>query len=406
MPSAEQFLRQKFREFYSKGTIDSVPAIEQREFGIGEFGRKISNRHLAFKNPADLNSYLRNSTPFYISYSPAYYKFPDRKPMDAKQLLKSDIVYEFDADDIKTECKQQHDSWQCGKCKATGKGAIENCTSCMNPVEIEQWVCNSCLEVVKKQVFSLLEILNNDFGISEGISINYSGSKGYHIHIRNSSFQPLSSKARIELVDYITTNDLDFSALGFYLNEDKKFICPKLSTAKGWQKKLLSKTIELFSKADEAELAVAGSTTMRELKKNFPDRQKIISELQNGTMHQLPGKKTEKFWFSLLNYSLGQLKLKIDRQTSVDMVKIIRVPNTLHGSTGLIAKAFPIESLKNFQPLDDTIAFGQNPVKLKISKAPKFSLNRQEFGPFEQAEAELPEFAAVYLLARGNAELV
>ena len=65
------FLQGMLGGFYASAEIDSVPEISRSEFGTGTFGKKISSRHLSFRSGAELNSFLREARPFFISYSPA-----------------------------------------------------------------------------------------------------------------------------------------------------------------------------------------------------------------------------------------------------------------------------------------------------------------------------------------------
>ncbi|KKW40743.1 MAG: hypothetical protein UY87_C0013G0016 [Candidatus Peribacteria bacterium GW2011_GWC2_54_8] len=58
------------------------------------------------------------------------------------------------------------------------------------------------------------------------------------------------------------------------------------------------------------------------------------------------GKKSKQFWQLLLEHFVEGQKLFIDRQTSIDLVKIVRVPETLHGGTGLLAKKIQLEGKK------------------------------------------------------------
>ena len=71
-----RFLSERFREYYKAHAVDAPPEVGQREFGYGEYGRKISQRHLAFSSKEELNRFLREKVPFYISYSAAYYSKP------------------------------------------------------------------------------------------------------------------------------------------------------------------------------------------------------------------------------------------------------------------------------------------------------------------------------------------
>ena len=71
----------------------------------------------------------------------------------------------------------------------------------------------------------------------------------------------------------------------------------------------------------------------------------------------------------------------------------------------LAAKKLDFNNLSQFNPLEDAVVFSEKPIKLNIGKTPKFFLKGNWFGPFEQQEIELPEFAAVFLLARKSAKL-
>ncbi len=399
----EAFLKARFRDYYSRSFVDSVPAIEKREFGIGEFGKKITSRHLSFKTAKDFNFFLSREAPFYVSFSSAYYSFPAAKPMEAKELLRSDLAYEFDADDIVTDCKMLHDSWSC-ECGASGKGAPKNCTNCGRAVKVDEWVCPECLGEIKRQVFSLSRTLESELGISDGLFFNFSGSKGYHVHVRSEAFLDLSAQARIEVVDYLSGNTLDPALLGFFYS-GKKFVAPKEKNAVGWSKRIISRLKSFFAEFSQEELSTHGGISFKAAGQVLSQKQKFFDSFNEGVLLQVPANKTEKFWNSLIAHAVELERIGIDRQTSIDMKKILRVPDSIHGSTGLLAKAIPFDGLKAFEPLKESVVFSGSPIKLKSVLAPRFYLGGQWFGPFDSTSEELPEFAAVYLLAKGHALL-
>ncbi|MEK6958287.1 MAG: DNA primase small subunit domain-containing protein [archaeon] len=405
---AEDFLKGMLRGFYSAHTIGSVPEISAREFGFGVFGKKISSRHLAFRNAAEMNSFLREKTPFYISYSDALYSRPADRPMEKKGLLGADLIYEFDADDIKTDCKLSHDSWQCmnAKCGASGKGNVDVCAECGSGTSVEEWVCPDCLAETRRQSLNLISVLEKDFSFSEGVSVNFSGSKGYHVHVRGASVRGFSKAARLELLDYLTGTNLDLKALGFVYS-NKAYSCPKRGAAKGWSKRILERIEALFNEGDASKIAVFGSASVSQAKKLLKEKQGLISSMDRGFLVSgRSGVNAERFWGSMLGFAVSEDKLEIDRQTSIDINKIIRVPDTLHGSTGLQAKEVPLSALPSHNPLKECVVFSSGEVKLSKAVAPKFYLNGEWFGPFNGDEVPLPSFAAFYLLARGSAELV
>ena len=401
----EQLLLNNFREFYQKQEV-MVPEVSQREFGVGGFGKKIAKRHISFSSQQQLNSFLKEKVPLFISYSIAYYEKPASTPMNKKGFLGADIVYEFDADDLKTACKQKHDSWSCPKCSASGKGAVDNCPKCGSAVQKDEWFCPECLGETKKQVFRLLDFLQNDFGFTQGISVNFSGNAGFHIHIRSNELKHLGNEARIELLDYLTAKDFDFAKHGFG-ESGKMFLCPLPQESKGWGKRLLQGIINLFEEADAEKIAAFGGISYAKAKKLIENKELVLKSIkEKGILFSIPGRKNKQFWLSLLQHLLEQNSLDIDRQTSVDIRKIIRVPETLHGGTGLLAKKVEIQDLCKFRPLDDAVVFSDKSVKIFINSAPKFYLRKEWFGPFEKQEAELPLYAAIYLVGRKAAKLV
>lgn len=398
----ELFLRGLFRDYYSKNRLESVPSIDKREFGIGEFGKKISSRHLSFRSTLEFNDFLVRNTPFFVSFSCAYYSFPAAKPMEAKELLSADLVYEFDADDIPTDCKQEHDSWSC-TCGAKGKGSISNCTSCSKPVKAEQWVCPQCIGETKKQMFGLVSLLEKELGITDGLFFNFSGSKGFHVHVRKEELQKISGSGRVELVDYLTGFSLDPQMHGFFYS-GKKFLCPKKEQAVGWSQRLHLR-MKSFFEADAEEFSLKAGVSFSKAQKILGEKEKFLREIDSGKLLQFSGVKPGKFWGALVASAVDAEKLSLDRSTSIDIRKILRVPDSLHGSTGLKASSLDFDKLKDFSPLDSAVVFSQKPIKLKSVNAPKFYLGGQWWGPFKEEQVQLPEFVAVYLLCRGNAAL-
>ena len=371
IPEAE-FLKKHFANYYAKHFVDSVPNPELREFGFGVFKRKIANRNLAFASASELNSFLRTNAPLFFSYSSACYKFPFLTPTQAKQLIKADLIYEFDADELGLTVPE------------------------FNGV---QWFSSEHLNEAKKQVFRLLDFVHNDFGFSnDGISINFSGKAGYHVHLRSENLQNLNKKARIELVDYLTANSFDFANLGF---DFVSLTCP---ASKGlWAKRIIAGAKNILQK-DAKYLSKITGVAGRKISPLLESRERLFASLDAGRLMPL-GRKSADFWQGIFKLALENEAVPIDRQTSVDLSKIVRVPNTLHGDTGLLAKTIPLDSLNSFDPFKDAVVFDDSPVKVSVSKAPEFSLAGEKFGPFDNEPVELPLYAAIFLIGKGAAVL-
>ena len=73
-----------------------------------------------------------------------------------------------------------------------------------------KFTCQECLDKVKADAMKLIdEFLLPDFGFSKGeISVNFSGSRGYHVHVRSGSVMKLDREARREIADYVSGTGL------------------------------------------------------------------------------------------------------------------------------------------------------------------------------------------------------
>lgn len=292
----EEYIREKIREYY-RGGISAPVEIEKREFGIGDFEKKIVVRHLAFQNMSQLHSFLIQEAPPYVSQSISYYEYPDGRPMEKKNWLGADLVFDLDADEV--PCGKKH---------------------------IEKWFCKDCLENVKNETLKLIDLLTGDFGIEKKeLKILFSGNKGYHVHIRTPEVKGLDQDARKEIVEYI--------------------------------------------RRDSGKKPGKGNIDIRSGRKLMPE---------------------------------NVLSAKIDPSVTFDLSKLIRMPDSIHGSSGL--KVCHITNLEKFDPFRDAVVFGEKEVGI-MADSPEFTLKDRTFGPFKNQEVKLPEYAAIYLILKGRGTL-
>ncbi len=391
--------------YYARNSVSLPYEASRREFGYGNKS-KIDTRHVSFDSVSEFNQFLRNNTPLYVSASSAEYVNPGAQPMERKGLLGSDLIFEFDADDVQTDCKLVHDSWSCPSCNASGKGRLLKCTSCGKGTKVDEWVCEKCLEETKILTLKLLRILQSDFGfMEENLFINFSGSKGYHIHVRQKDIFSLPKSARVEFMDYLTLHEFDAPLQGFVF-DGKQYHCPRFARAKGNVQRLLAEILRLIESGSETDWMLLSTENPRTLKSWLQNREQLFKEFHAGTLPALPGKKTEPFWNNVIASLVEKQRLPIDRQTSGDIFKLVRVPDTLHGSTGLLAKSLTSTQLRDFLPLRDAAVFPPE-VKRKVfvTHAPTVSIGKETLDAVEQKEVELSSPLAAYLVGWGAARL-
>ncbi|HLC69071.1 MAG TPA: DNA primase small subunit domain-containing protein, partial [Candidatus Bilamarchaeaceae archaeon] len=173
-----------FSRYYAQARLEILQPA-QREFGMGNI-KKIDHRHMAFPGLKELQAYLANNPPLFVSHSTAYYRYPEATPIEKKEWLGADVVFDLD---LHAE---------------------------------EKFGIYRRLDSVKQDTLRLMEeFLLRDFGLEKkDLLVVFSGNRGYHVHIRHKDFLPIGSNERKELVDYIRGLGLNYE--GFFTREEIK----------------------------------------------------------------------------------------------------------------------------------------------------------------------------------------
>ncbi len=408
MVGEADFLKGLFSRYYRKNWISAPSGIEFREFGFVLFDVEGMVRHLSFKSEHELNMFLRSKAPLHSYFSSAYYRFPGAEDMDAKEWIGADLVFDIDADHIPTPCKDEHDRWVCLDCGYSSTGmAPESCLKCGSKrVKAETWLCEQCLEVAKSEAFKLIdEFLVSDFGFShDEISINFSGHRGYHVHVRSDVVRELSQDARRELTDYI--KGIGFSPQVHGLAGKLLMENPPDLADPGWRGRVARGLYDFVYKADVEDyrrLSIRGSVA----RKLVENKNLILRGLER-TPPLWPSIKgvSSKTWLKIIRYVVEIQAVHIDERVTTDIKRLMRLPGSLHGKTGFRVKALTYSELEKFDPLSDAVAFTKGEVKVYVERCPEIFICGQAYGPYRSAEVELPISVAVYLICKGAARLV
>jgi DNA primase small subunit len=105
-----------------------------------------------------------------------------------------------------------------------------------------------------------------------------------------------------------------------------------------------------------------------------------------------------------VGFSLDEERGETDEPVTADIRRLIRCPGSLHGGSGFRVTPLTVRSLEAFDPLQDAVVFGDNPVSLEIEK-PFSTQMRGESFRLSEGRTEVPLHVAVFLLARGVAYL-
>lgn len=398
------FLQHYFREYYVRTSASLQPPkdFDKREFGFIPFRRERGMiRHKGFRSRAELTAFLASFVPSDVYYSSAYYERPEAEDMAGKGWLGADLVFDIDSDHIVTPCKTVHDSWKCLNCGFEGQGIEANkCPRCgKRRIEADKWVCEQCLDAAKRETLKLLSILEEDFNFSQTqVEVAFSGHRGYHVHVVDEAVSKFGSEERKEIVDYVLALGLKASIVYPELRGRGLFKPDFL--AEGWRGRMARAFYSLLLKRED-ELRGLGLTekTVRFLERG---RERLLKELSAGDVVSIPRKTLEK----LLQAATSLEAALVDTVVTTDVHRLIRLPGSLHGKTGLKVVSIGVGKLPEFNPLTEALAFQETEtVRVKIVKPKPLKLGGVEYR-FKAGEAvKLSKSPAIYMLGTGVALL-
>ncbi|MFA5861745.1 MAG: DNA primase catalytic subunit PriS, partial [Candidatus Thermoplasmatota archaeon] len=375
-----------FREHYRASPPELPPRYGRREFGFLWNGKTFFLRHTSFTSKEAFHDFLVKEAPHHCYYSTAYYKTPHAATMKEKEWLGADLIFDLDADHLPGGDKLSF---------------------------AEQ------LAAVKLQARKLLhEFILGDFGFDEShVRIVFSGGRGYHFHVTDPRVLQLDSAARREIVDYISPNDTVAAAISegfvkerayeatiFGLQKDR--IIPPADSP-GWDG-MLTRTIVAFleelrtmekdaAKARLMTLDGIGDKTADEvLSMLTPER---IALIRNEGRIAIPALGRSKALAGLVQYAKVHAEGETDEPVTADIKRLIRLPGSLHGKTGLRVTPLTIKEFERFDPLQDAVALGDEPTRVIVSKPTEVPLRGQRL-MVQPGEQELPLYAATFVVLR------
>lgn len=404
--SSRDFVEQRFTEYYRENVkkIRLPTLLDKREFGFIFFKERVMVRHKAFAKPQYFIDFIKSRTPSDIYYSAAYYDKPYLEMMK-KGWLGEDLVFDIDADHIPTPCKKEHEFWTCVSCNNAG---VEKhpliCPNCNgNKFKDAAWVCVTCLAAAKAETLKLIDFLINDFGFPlKDIDIYFSGQRGYHIHVEIEEIRQLNQDARKEIVDYIMGTGLKVELHGLVTLRErsgKKIFGPDLKD-QGWREKLARGIYDLLASSTPQQLREIKGINRSTVNILVTRRDDILKAWNKGSPWDLIKGIGIKTWEKLAELGIKRQAVAIDSVVTTDIHRLIRMPLSLHGKTGLKVMNISIDSLEVFDPLKDAIAFDEGTIKVYVKEAHRFRIGEENYGPFKEETVTLPITAVVYLLSK------
>lgn len=371
-PATTEFLRQRFTEYYRKERLQAPPAVGEREFGFILFDPDSPEvrmrRHMGFGTPGELGEYIRSIVPAHAFYSSAYYTVPGAGTMAEKGWTGADLIFDLDADHLM-------------------RGPYR-----------------AMLDRVKVETGKLLGMLTGEMGFSEReIHLVFSGGRGYHVHVREIAVRGWGSQERRELIDYVCGIGIDPGVL----------LSGAPDGTPGWKERYISTISEYLlwlkglGREEGVEHLMEFPGIGRERAPRFFDA--IDAYLEGLGKGEYAPLLTNQAFSAISEGGKFQELLRgraalADEPVTTDTRRLIRMPTTLHGGTGLRVTPLALGDFDSFDPLKDAVVFSDRKVKVDAA----MSLTMEILGNTHQVEKGMnvvPEALAVFLCARGVAEV-
>ena len=395
MDANSRFLLKAFRKYY-KGNAPVLPErFGRREFGFMFFDRTFVQRHVGFSKMDDIRRFLIGQVPSHCYYSTAYYRDPSATTMEEKIWLGADLIFDLDADHLKDADKMTY---------------------------------AEMLKKIKGEMINLLDsFIYGDLGFDEKeVSIVFSGGRGYHAHISSPKVMTLGSPERREIVDYVTSRGLNIdwvfqkketavSSVKIRRRTHNKIAVDRLvpaTSSGGWRSKLrkgLADVVSDIVSMDIEDLGIKYPSIGKTAKKKLLNVQDDLiasgnSLFERNTMATL-SKKSQEILMKIMEEDVRvSLSGKVDEPVTADVKRLIRLPGSVHGKSGLRVTPLTRDDLGDFDPLTDAIPkeYSADTVKITMRQDSEITILGERMQL--KGETEVPEYAAVFLIGRKVAE--
>jgi DNA primase small subunit len=376
------YLRGRFGDHYRRAEVTPPPGANEREWGYVPWTEGPGDtyiRHNSLLDLGDPSEFLVRERPRHVYFSAGRYDDPSASSMSGKGWRRSDLIFDLDADHLPSAEPDDTYAEMLAKCKDA--------------------------------LYRLLDFLEDDFGF-EDLTVVFSGSRGYHVHVRDEAVQELGSDARREVVDYVRGIGLDPEGLvRTEVRGQSAATARLLRTEGGWgrrvHRRLLAFVDELASMDEEAALA-----RLQELDGVGEGRASTVygaiqanpEAVREGNL-EAGGPGIRTLVESLVGETVTEENAPIDEPVSTDTNRLIRLPGSLHGGSGLAVRRLDRDALEGFDPLTDAVpeTFRSYDIAVEVTEGGAVELDGDSFTLQERVHT-VPESLGVFLMCRGRAE--
>ena len=375
-----EYLRGRFGDYYRSVSLSLPPDANLREWGHIPWTPGSGTtmvRHQSLFDMGDVDTFFADQAPRHAYFSAARYDDPGAATMGQKGWRNADLVFDLDADHL--------------------PGVDPETTSYPEMLA-------ACQDALRR----LLDFIDGDFAFDD-VTVVFSGGRGYHVHVRDESVRGLDSEARREIVDYVRAIDLDTDGL-IRTVSDRGTTKRVLRTEGGWGARVHDALIEYaddLREMDEAdarerltELDGIGDGRAKTIRGAFDRNPTAVRE---GNV-EAGGPGVRRLVSALAARVAAEDAAPIDEPVTTDTRRLIRLPGTLHGGSGLVVTPLDRDELDDFEPLRDAVPdrFVGREIRIETEADRTVELNDERVR-VESGRNTVPEYAGIFLMARGEA---
>lgn len=381
-----EYLKGRFGDHYRRVEPSPPPAGNEREWGYitwSDGGTTMVRHHsyLDLVGGGDLGDFLAGERPRHVYFSAGRYDDPGAGSMGRKGWRGSDLVFDLDADHL-PGVDPEADSYA------------------------------SMLSTCKEALCRLLDLLESDFGFDD-MTVVFSGGRGYHVHVRDPDVLELGRRARREIVEYLLGEEIELEDV--VRREVVAGTAGRSSPAHkrslpsgGWAGRLhtrLNEYVDELLSLDESDAMARlqsfdgiGTGKATAVLRAARENREAIRE-GNVDVHPAVYSVAETLFDDVVASEMAP----IDEPVTTDINRLIRLPGSLHGGSGLEVTRIDRNEVASFDPLVDAVpeTFVGHDIAVYAREPMTVELRGEKFS-IQEGVSSVPEYVGVFAMARGH----
>jgi DNA primase small subunit len=350
-------LKDLFREYYEKAELDLPSDIEFREFAYQPFDSESYVRHLSFRTYDEVKNFFIQHVPLHLYFSSATYLSPAAEDMELKGWRGSDLLFDIDSDHIKkcVENKLVKKFRICPECEILSEEPENECPQCSG--ETIDYIDPECLKYAEEVALDVVDILVEEIGINKRfITVSFSGNRGFHIRVTDERLRSLDRDSRRIIAGFIKASNMHFPAIKI---DEKDLVLPPRVIDGGVRRRVANRLLRQIIEPELREYILSSGHVKKDL----------IKRIDKDLLQRYS------------KYYSDYAETPIDEMVTMDISRLVRIPNSINGKSGLLTKKIDLNELgdiefvlEKFSPFHDRTAVIE--VRYKL---PKIRLLDEEF---------------------------